>query len=181
MAKKVSQAERGEAGPRGEQGPQATPQAPAPHQPEVTPEKPALPDQPDQPQLPDQPKQPEVQPQPQRPEQGRKEDQAAPKDTPQVAPQRPQQPGQAPRGSRHAGMAPQRNQADHKVVIPSRTPQAAPAGNLAQLPARANTSQQLPATGEAHNPFFTAAALTIMTTAGVLAYKPKKETNDILF
>lgn len=36
------------------------------------------------------------------------------------------------------------------------------------------TTNQLPATGEAVNPFFTAAALAVMATAGVVAIKRKE-------
>ncbi|MEN4360356.1 M protein, partial [Streptococcus pyogenes] len=39
------------------------------------------------------------------------------------------------------------------------------------------TKRQLPSTGEAANPFFTAAALTVMATAGVAAVVKRKEEN----
>ncbi|HEQ9940624.1 TPA: collagen-like protein [Streptococcus pyogenes] len=47
-------------------------------------------------------------------------------------------------------------------------------GNMAKTPV-ANNHRRLPATGEQANPFFTAAAVAVMTTAGVLAVTKRKE------
>ncbi|HER6339419.1 TPA: LPXTG cell wall anchor domain-containing protein, partial [Streptococcus pyogenes] len=44
-------------------------------------------------------------------------------------------------------------------------------------PAAHDTHRQLPATGETTNPFFTAAAVAIMTTAGVVAVAKRQENN----
>ncbi|HFI0018753.1 TPA: LPXTG cell wall anchor domain-containing protein [Streptococcus pyogenes] len=49
-------------------------------------------------------------------------------------------------------------------------------GNMAKTPV-ANNHRRLPATGEQANPFFTAAAVAVMTTAGVLAVTKRKENN----
>ncbi|HGE7633835.1 TPA: LPXTG-anchored collagen-like adhesin Scl2/SclB [Streptococcus pyogenes] len=48
---------------------------------------------------------------------------------------------------------------------------------LAKTPAAHDTHRQLPATGETTNPFFTAAAVAIMTTAGVVAVAKRQENN----
>ncbi|HES3856160.1 TPA: LPXTG cell wall anchor domain-containing protein, partial [Streptococcus pyogenes] len=48
-------------------------------------------------------------------------------------------------------------------------PQTQGGNQLAKTPAAHDTHRQLPATGETTNPFFTAAAVAIMTTAGVVA------------
>ncbi|HHD5304547.1 TPA: LPXTG-anchored collagen-like adhesin Scl2/SclB, partial [Streptococcus pyogenes] len=48
---------------------------------------------------------------------------------------------------------------------------------LAKTPAAHDTHRQLPATGETTNPFFTAAAVAIMTTAGVVAVAKRQEHN----
>ncbi|HFI0210740.1 TPA: LPXTG cell wall anchor domain-containing protein [Streptococcus pyogenes] len=49
-------------------------------------------------------------------------------------------------------------------------------GNMAKTPV-ANNHRRLPATGEQASPFFTAAAVAVMTTAGVLAVTKRKENN----
>ncbi|VGR00499.1 M protein [Streptococcus pyogenes] len=55
-------------------------------------------------------------------------------------------------------------------------PQAGTKPNQNKAPMK-ETKRQLPSTGEATNPFFTAAALTVMATAGVAAVVKRKEEN----
>ncbi|HES9230612.1 TPA: M protein [Streptococcus pyogenes] len=55
-------------------------------------------------------------------------------------------------------------------------PQAGTKPNQNRAPMK-ETKRQLPSTGEAANPFFTAAALTVMATAGVAAVVKRKEEN----
>ncbi|HHD5562378.1 TPA: LPXTG cell wall anchor domain-containing protein, partial [Streptococcus pyogenes] len=55
-------------------------------------------------------------------------------------------------------------------------PQAGTKPNQNKAPMK-ETKRQLPSTGEAANPFFTAAALTVMATAGVAAVVKRKEEN----
>ncbi|HFD5048061.1 TPA: M-related protein Enn, partial [Streptococcus pyogenes] len=66
----------------------------------------------------------------------------------------------------------------------SKTPATKPAnkersGRAAQTATRPSQNKgmrsQLPSTGEAANPFFTAAAATVMVSAGMLALKRKEE------
>ncbi|HGA4447541.1 TPA: LPXTG-anchored collagen-like adhesin Scl2/SclB [Streptococcus pyogenes] len=56
-------------------------------------------------------------------------------------------------------------------------PQTQSGNQLAKTPAAHDTHRQLPATGETTNPFFTAAAVAIMTTAGVVAVAKRQENN----
>ncbi|HHD6105321.1 TPA: LPXTG cell wall anchor domain-containing protein, partial [Streptococcus pyogenes] len=56
-------------------------------------------------------------------------------------------------------------------------PQTQGGNQLAKTPAAHDTHRQLPATGETTNPFFTAAAVAIMTTAGVVAVAKRQENN----
>ncbi|HHH5301051.1 TPA: M protein [Streptococcus pyogenes] len=55
-------------------------------------------------------------------------------------------------------------------------PQSGTKPNQNKAPMK-ETKRQLPSTGEAANPFFTAAALTVMATAGVAAVVKRKEEN----
>ncbi|HFK5851550.1 TPA: M protein [Streptococcus pyogenes] len=55
-------------------------------------------------------------------------------------------------------------------------PQAGTKPNQNKAPMK-ETKRQLPSTGESANPFFTAAALTVMATAGVAAVVKRKEEN----
>lgn len=55
-------------------------------------------------------------------------------------------------------------------------PQAGTKPNQNKAPMK-ETKRQLPSTGETANPFFTAAALTVMATAGVAAVVKRKEEN----
>ncbi|WP_136267845.1 LPXTG cell wall anchor domain-containing protein, partial [Streptococcus pyogenes] len=55
-------------------------------------------------------------------------------------------------------------------------PQAGTKSNQNKAPMK-ETKRQLPSTGETANPFFTAAALTVMATAGVAAVVKRKEEN----
>ncbi|HFP5934011.1 TPA: M protein [Streptococcus pyogenes] len=55
-------------------------------------------------------------------------------------------------------------------------PQSGTKPNQNKAPMK-ETKRQLPSTGEAANPFFTAAALTVMVTAGVAAVVKRKEEN----
>ncbi|SQF51149.1 M protein [Streptococcus pyogenes] len=55
-------------------------------------------------------------------------------------------------------------------------PQAGAKPNQNKAPMK-ETKRQLPSTGETANPFFTAAALTVMATAGVAAVVKRKEEN----
>ncbi|HEQ9666066.1 TPA: M protein [Streptococcus pyogenes] len=63
-------------------------------------------------------------------------------------------------------------------VVPGKgqAPQAGTKPNQNKAPMK-ETKRQLPSTGEAANPFFTAAALTVMATAGVAAVVKRKEEN----
>ncbi|VHB13647.1 M protein [Streptococcus pyogenes] len=63
-------------------------------------------------------------------------------------------------------------------VVPGtgQAPQAGTKPNQNKAPMK-ETKRQLPSTGEAANPFFTAAALTVMATAGVAAVVKRKEEN----
>ncbi|WP_136285436.1 LPXTG cell wall anchor domain-containing protein, partial [Streptococcus pyogenes] len=58
----------------------------------------------------------------------------------------------------------------------AQAPQAGTKPNQNKAPMK-ETKRQLPSTGEAANPFFTAAALTVMATAGVAAVVKRKEEN----
>ncbi|KGE57729.1 YSIRK-type signal peptide-containing protein [Streptococcus pyogenes] len=61
-------------------------------------------------------------------------------------------------------------------VVPGKgqAPQAGTKPNQNKAPMK-ETKRQLPSTGEAANPFFTAAAATVMVSAGMLALKRKEE------
>lgn len=88
----------------------------------------------------------------------------APEKSPEVTPtpEMPEQPGEkAPEkpADKEANQTPERRN-----------------GNMAKTPV-ANNHRRLPATGEQANPFFTAAAVAVMTTAGVLAVTKRKENN----
>ncbi|EQL77804.1 putative M protein, serotype 6 [Streptococcus pyogenes GA19681] len=63
-------------------------------------------------------------------------------------------------------------------VVPGKgqAPQAGTKPNQNKAPMK-ETKRQLPSTGETANPFFTAAALTVMATAGVAAVVKRKEEN----
>ncbi|TYK88445.1 LPXTG cell wall anchor domain-containing protein, partial [Streptococcus pyogenes] len=63
-------------------------------------------------------------------------------------------------------------------VVPGKgqAPQAGTKPNQNKEPMK-ETKRQLPSTGEATNPFFTAAALAVMATAGVAAVVKRKEEN----
>ncbi|MCY7229334.1 YSIRK-type signal peptide-containing protein [Streptococcus dysgalactiae] len=63
-------------------------------------------------------------------------------------------------------------------VVPGKgqAPQAGTKPNQNKEPMK-ETKRQLPSTGEATNPFFTAAALAVMATAGVAAVAKRKEEN----
>ncbi|HER9584764.1 TPA: YSIRK-type signal peptide-containing protein [Streptococcus pyogenes] len=58
----------------------------------------------------------------------------------------------------------------------AQAPQAGTKPNQNKAPMK-ETKRQLPSTGETANPFFTAAALTVMATAGVAAVVKRKEEN----
>ncbi|HES6441858.1 TPA: LPXTG cell wall anchor domain-containing protein [Streptococcus pyogenes] len=143
----------GKAGPKGERGP-AGPQGEAGKPGEQAPEK-----------------SPEVTPTPETPEQpGEKAPEKSPEVTP--TPEMPEQPGeQAPEKSKEVTPAPEKPADKEANQTPERRN-----GNMAKTPV-ANNHRRLPATGEQANPFFTAAAVAVMTTAGVLAVTKRKENN----
>ncbi|HER5652544.1 TPA: LPXTG cell wall anchor domain-containing protein, partial [Streptococcus pyogenes] len=64
---------------------------------------------------------------------------------------------------------------DGKDGLPGKDGQ--PGKPAPKTPAAHDTHRQLPATGETTNPFFTAAAVAIMTTAGVVAVAKRQENN----
>ncbi|VGV34761.1 Collagen-like surface protein [Streptococcus pyogenes] len=148
--------EKGDKGDRGETGAQgpAGPQGEAGQPGEKAPEK-----------------SPEVTPTQEMPEQpGEK----APEKSPEVTPtqEMPEQPGEkAPEKSKEVTPAPEKPADKEANQTPERRN-----GNMAKTPV-ANNHRRLPATGEQANPFFTAAAVAVMTTAGVLAVTKRKENN----
>ncbi|HGP0697216.1 TPA: LPXTG-anchored collagen-like adhesin Scl1/SclA [Streptococcus pyogenes] len=144
---------QGEKGETGEQGP-AGPQGEAGKPGEKAPEK-----------------SPEVTPTPEIPEQpGEKAPEKSPEVTP--TPEMPEQPGEkAPEKSKEVTPAPEKPADKEANQTPERHN-----GNMAKTPV-ANNHRRLPATGEQANPFFTAAAVAVMTTAGVLAVTKRKENN----
>ncbi|HER5465278.1 TPA: LPXTG cell wall anchor domain-containing protein [Streptococcus pyogenes] len=144
---------QGEKGETGEQGP-AGPQGEAGKPGEKAPEK-----------------SPEVTPTPEMPEQpGEKAPEKSPEVTP--TPEMPEQPGEkAPEKSKEVTPAPEKPADKEANQTPERRN-----GNMAKTPV-ANNHRRLPATGEQANPFFTAAAVAVMTTAGVLAVTKRKENN----
>ncbi|VHH12690.1 LPXTG-motif cell wall anchor domain-containing protein [Streptococcus pyogenes] len=86
----------------------------------------------------------------------------------------------------HILQKPLRSLANQKDVTPApqnpsnrglNKPQTQSGNQLAKTPAAHDTHRQLPATGETTNPFFTAAAVAIMTTAGVVAVAKRQENN----
>ncbi|VGS29863.1 LPXTG-anchored collagen-like adhesin Scl1/SclA [Streptococcus pyogenes] len=98
----------------------------------------------------------------------------APEKSPEVTPtpEMPEQPGeQAPEKSKEVTPAPEKPADKEANQTPERRN-----GNMAKTPV-ANNHRRLPATGEQANPFFTAAAVAVMTTAGVLAVTKRKENN----
>ncbi|HIB4610396.1 TPA: LPXTG cell wall anchor domain-containing protein, partial [Streptococcus pyogenes] len=114
---------------------------------------------------------PEVTPTPEMPEQpGEKAPEKSPEVTP--TPEMPEQPGEkAPEKSKEVTPAPEKPADKEANQTPERRN-----GNMAKTPV-ANNHRRLPATGEQANPFFTAAAVAVMTTAGVLAVAKRKENN----
>ncbi|HER4566845.1 TPA: LPXTG cell wall anchor domain-containing protein [Streptococcus pyogenes NGAS629] len=116
-------------------------------------------------------KSPEVTPTPEMPEQpGEKAPEKSPEVTP--TPEMPEQPGEkAPEKSKEVTPAPEKPADKEANQTPERRN-----GNMAKTPV-ANNHRRLPATGEQANPFFTAAAVAVMTTAGVLAVTKRKENN----
>ncbi|HFP5914692.1 TPA: LPXTG-anchored collagen-like adhesin Scl1/SclA [Streptococcus pyogenes] len=98
----------------------------------------------------------------------------APEKNPEVTPtpEMPEQPGEkAPEKSKEVTPAPEKPADKEANQTPERRN-----GNMAKTPV-ANNHRRLPATGEQANPFFTAAAVAVMTTAGVLAVTKRKESN----
>ncbi len=98
----------------------------------------------------------------------------APEKSPEVTPtpETPEQPGEkAPEKSKEVTPAPEKPADKEANQTPERRN-----GNMAKTPV-ANNHRRLPATGEQANPFFTAAAVAVMTTAGVLAVTKRKENN----
>ncbi|HGN5978662.1 TPA: LPXTG-anchored collagen-like adhesin Scl1/SclA [Streptococcus pyogenes] len=98
----------------------------------------------------------------------------APEKSPEVTPtpEMPEQPGEkAPEKSKEVTPAPEKPADKEANQTPERRN-----GNMAKTPV-ANNHRRLPATGEQANPFFTAAAVAVMTTAGVLAVTKRKENN----
>ncbi|HFX4086413.1 TPA: LPXTG-anchored collagen-like adhesin Scl1/SclA [Streptococcus pyogenes] len=142
--------EKGETGATGAQGPQGEAGKPGEKAPE---------------------KSPEVTPTPETPEQpGEKAPEKSPEVTP--TPEMPEQPGEkAPEKSKEVTPAPEKPADKEANQTPERRN-----GNMAKTPV-ANNHRRLPATGEQANPFFTAAAVAVMTTAGVLAVTKRKENN----
>ncbi|HFH9704046.1 TPA: LPXTG-anchored collagen-like adhesin Scl1/SclA [Streptococcus pyogenes] len=157
---------QGEAGKPGEQGPQGEAGQPGEKAPEKSPEGEA--GQPGE-KAPE--KSPEVTPTPETPEQpGEKAPEKSPEVTP--TPETPEQPGEkAPEKSKEVTPAPEKPADKEANQTPERRN-----GNMAKTPVT-NNHRRLPATGEQANPFFTAAAVAVMTTAGVLAVTKRKENN----
>ncbi|HEQ5940607.1 TPA: LPXTG cell wall anchor domain-containing protein [Streptococcus pyogenes] len=144
------QGEKGETGAQGPAGPQGEAGQPGEKAPEKSPEVTPTPEMPEQP--------------------GEKAPEKSPEVTP--TPEMPEQPGEkAPEKSKEVTPAPEKP-ADKEA---SQTPERRN-GNMAKTPV-ANNHRRLPATGEQANPFFTAAAVAVMTTAGVLAVTKRKENN----
>ncbi|EMO8681074.1 TPA: LPXTG cell wall anchor domain-containing protein [Streptococcus pyogenes] len=147
---KGERGEKGDTGATGAQGPQGEAGKPGEKAPE---------------------KSPEVTPTPETPEQpGEKAPEKSPEVTP--TPEMPEQPGEkAPEKSKEVTPAPEKPADKEANQTPERRN-----GNMAKTPV-ANNHRRLPATGEQANPFFTAAAVAVMTTAGVLAVTKRKESN----
>ncbi|HGI1168789.1 TPA: LPXTG-anchored collagen-like adhesin Scl2/SclB, partial [Streptococcus pyogenes] len=92
---------------------------------------------------------------------------------PDTAPHTPKKP-QIPDHSKDVTPAPQKPSTSNRGL---NKPQTQGGNQLAKTPAAHDTHRQLPATGETTNPFFTAAAVAIMTTAGVVAVAKRQENN----
>ncbi|MFF1072420.1 LPXTG-anchored collagen-like adhesin Scl2/SclB [Streptococcus pyogenes] len=92
---------------------------------------------------------------------------------PDTAPHTPKTP-QIPDQSKDVTPAPQKPSTSNRGL---NKPQTQGGNQLAKTPAAHDTHRQLPATGETTNPFFTAAAVAIMTTAGVVAVAKRQENN----
>ncbi|HHR6615891.1 TPA: LPXTG-anchored collagen-like adhesin Scl1/SclA [Streptococcus pyogenes] len=163
--------ERGETGAQGPVGPQGEAGKPGEKAPEKNPEVTPTPEMPEQPGEKAPEKSPEVTPTPEMPEQpGEKAPEKSPEVTP--TPEMPEQPGEkAPEKSKEVTPAPEKPADKEANQTPERRN-----GNMAKTPV-ANNHRRLPATGEQANPFFTAAAVAVMTTAGVLAVTKRKENN----
>ncbi|HEP1342749.1 TPA: LPXTG cell wall anchor domain-containing protein [Streptococcus pyogenes] len=165
------QGEKGETGEQGPAGPQGEAGQPGEKAPEKSPEVTPTPEMPEQPGEKAPEKSPEVTPTPEMPEQpGEKAPEKSPEVTP--TPEMPEQPGEkAPEKSKEVTPAPEKPADKEANQTPERRN-----GNMAKTPV-ANNHRRLPATGEQANPFFTAAAVAVMTTAGVLAVTKRKENN----
>ncbi|HEQ9159204.1 TPA: LPXTG cell wall anchor domain-containing protein [Streptococcus pyogenes] len=163
--------EKGEAGVKGPKGDPGAPGKPGEKAPEKNPEVTPTPEMPEQPGEKAPEKSPEVTPTPETPEQpGEKAPEKSPEVTP--TPETPEQPGEkAPEKSKEVTPAPEKPADKEANQTPERRN-----GNMAKTPV-ANNHRRLPATGEQANPFFTAAAVAVMTTAGVLAVTKRKENN----
>ncbi len=170
-----AQGPQGEAGQPGEKAPEKIPEGeagqPGEKAPEKSPEVTPTPETPEQPGEKAPEKSPEVTPTPETPEQpGEKAPEKSPEVTP--TPEMPEQPGEkAPEKSKEVTPAPEKPADKEANQTPERRN-----GNMAKTPV-ANNHRRLPATGEQANPFFTAAAVAVMTTAGVLAVTKRKENN----
>ncbi|HER5375600.1 TPA: LPXTG cell wall anchor domain-containing protein [Streptococcus pyogenes] len=165
------QGEKGDTGAQGPVGPQGEAGKPGEKAPEKNPEVTPTPEMPEQPGEKAPEKSPEVTPTPEMPEQpGEKAPEKSPEVTP--TPEMPEQPGEkAPEKSKEVTPAPEKPADKEANQTPERRN-----GNMAKTPV-ANNHRRLPATGEQANPFFTAAAVAVMTTAGVLAVTKRKENN----
>ncbi|VGU01326.1 LPXTG-anchored collagen-like adhesin Scl1/SclA [Streptococcus pyogenes] len=168
---KGEKGDRGETGAQGPVGPQGEAGQPGEKAPEKNPEVTPTPEMPEQPGEKAPEKSPEVTPTPEMPEQpGEKAPEKSPEVTP--TPEMPEQPGEkAPEKSKEVTPAPEKPADKEANQTPERRN-----GNMAKTPV-ANNHRRLPATGEQANPFFTAAAVAVMTTAGVLAVTKRKENN----
>ncbi len=168
---KGERGEKGDTGATGAQGPQGEAGKPGEKAPEKNPEVTPTPETPEQPGEKAPEKSPEVTPTPETPEQpGEKAPEKSPEVTP--TPEMPEQPGEkAPEKSKEVTPAPEKPADKEANQTPERRN-----GNMAKTPV-ANNHRRLPATGEQANPFFTAAAVAVMTTAGVLAVTKRKESN----
>ncbi|HHD4393933.1 TPA: LPXTG-anchored collagen-like adhesin Scl1/SclA [Streptococcus pyogenes] len=177
---KGDRGETGAQGPAGEKAPEKSPEVtptpempeqPGEKAPEKSPEVTPTPEMPEQPGEKAPEKSPEVTPTPEMPEQpGEKAPEKSPEVTP--TPEMPEQPGEkAPEKSKEVTPAPEKPADKEANQTPERRN-----GNMAKTPV-ANNHRRLPATGEQANPFFTAAAVAVMTTAGVLAVTKRKENN----
>ncbi|WP_328799304.1 LPXTG cell wall anchor domain-containing protein [Streptococcus halichoeri] len=96
-------------------------------------------------------------------------------------PQQPEQP-QTPTPNQPEQPSQPKQEPQEQQPAPADTnnqPKAAqPRAQVAPATVVAPRAQHLPATGEKANPFFTAAALAAMASAGVLVYQSKKENTN---